>query len=274
MDFAAHAMFGVAGNFTGHLEQAGESVDFVDVKAAAGAPKGMFPAYLPGVDHPLGRYPLSHDALMLPEGPANVQVEPEIALRCELGYDDGGITVVKPTHFAAWDDCSIRRPGARKISDKKNWGAGSKGASETWLPIDSFGPDGAIHHYRLACFLLRNGDCLAYGQDSAVADYSYHYDQLIGWMADKLRNQQDAGPLECLSDWLDRAGRPERALISIGATRYTDLGEVTFVKPRDETVVVTYDSRIHTRSQVTRAVATGAELPGASILRRTVRPCA
>ena len=40
---------GVAGNFAGHLEQAGESADFVDVVVAdQNAPKGIFPFYLPG----------------------------------------------------------------------------------------------------------------------------------------------------------------------------------------------------------------------------------
>jgi len=42
--------FGVAGNFTGHLEQAGEASDFVGVEAAAGAPKGVFPFYVPRGD--------------------------------------------------------------------------------------------------------------------------------------------------------------------------------------------------------------------------------
>ena len=35
--------FGVAGNFAGHLDQAGEAVDFATVAAKEGAPKGIFP---------------------------------------------------------------------------------------------------------------------------------------------------------------------------------------------------------------------------------------
>ena len=35
------ACFGVAGNFTGHLEQAGEAADFVSVAAAENAPKAV-----------------------------------------------------------------------------------------------------------------------------------------------------------------------------------------------------------------------------------------
>ena len=39
---------GVAGNFTGHLEQAGEASDFKDlVIEDPNAPKGVFPFYVP-----------------------------------------------------------------------------------------------------------------------------------------------------------------------------------------------------------------------------------
>jgi len=38
---------GVAGNFTGHLEQAGEASDFTHVATAEGVPKGVFPFYVP-----------------------------------------------------------------------------------------------------------------------------------------------------------------------------------------------------------------------------------
>ena len=57
--------FGVAGNFAGHLEQAGEAGDFTTVDSQAGAPKGIFPWYAPGNDGFLGEFPLSHDALSL-----------------------------------------------------------------------------------------------------------------------------------------------------------------------------------------------------------------
>ena len=45
VDLKSAACFGVAGNFTGHLEQAGEAVDFVNIKTVeAKAPKAIFPA--------------------------------------------------------------------------------------------------------------------------------------------------------------------------------------------------------------------------------------
>ena len=40
--------FGVAGNFAGHLEQAGEATDFLNVKVEnAIQPKALFPFYIP-----------------------------------------------------------------------------------------------------------------------------------------------------------------------------------------------------------------------------------
>ena len=57
--------FGVAGNFTGHLEQAGESPDFVAIKTAEHkAPKGVFPFYIPSDStHPLSVSPYSHSKI-------------------------------------------------------------------------------------------------------------------------------------------------------------------------------------------------------------------
>ena len=39
----------------------------------------------------------------------------------------------------------------------------------------------------------------------------------------KLNEQVDEGPLEHIAEWLRVAGRPSQALISIGATRYSDI---------------------------------------------------
>ena len=48
MDFKKMIGFGVAGNFAGHLEQAGEASDFVNVKVKDNIqPKAIFPFYLP-----------------------------------------------------------------------------------------------------------------------------------------------------------------------------------------------------------------------------------
>ena len=48
VDLKQMPCFGVAGNFTGHLEQAGEASDFANVKTAeTNAPKAIFPTYMP-----------------------------------------------------------------------------------------------------------------------------------------------------------------------------------------------------------------------------------
>jgi hypothetical protein len=270
MDLQHGAALGVAGNMTGHLEQAGEAGDFTAVKAAAGKPKGMFPIYLPGLDHRLGTWPFSADTLRLPDEEVNVQPEPEVALRVALSYDEGGVCALRPLAFAAADDTSLRKP-AERIHHKKNWGAAAKGLSGTWIDLDAFEPGCALDRYRLACFLVRDGECLPYGEDSAVRDYGTHHGELVTWMIDRLRHQQEGGPLDHLAGWLDRAGRPTSAVVCIGATRYTAYGERTFVQPGDEVVVVVYDGEQYRADAVRAAVAAGARtLADASVLRRRV----
>lgn len=225
--------FGVAGNFAGHLEQAGEASDFVDVAAKAGAPKGVFPFYVPPISptdagHFLHTFPLSPDTIEDPgeieAQPANLQIEPEIALLCELAYGaDHVVTAIKPTHFAACNDCSTRRPNATKISQKKNWGKNTKGlSSDQWLPLDKFESGGCLDNFRIACYLKRDGELHTYGEDSPVAGpdgYGYMYKELLDWLVDRLNTQQDAGPLEDLPAWLQVADYPSQAIIAIGATR-------------------------------------------------------
>jgi hypothetical protein len=60
MNFEGMIGLGVAGNFAGHLEQAGESLDFVDLKLACDrTPKGLFPFYVPHCKGKLGVFPVS-----------------------------------------------------------------------------------------------------------------------------------------------------------------------------------------------------------------------
>ena len=80
---------GVAGNFAHHLEQAGELEDFKDVVTLEpNAPKGIFPFYLPSSESFLGVYSIGTDRLTLPHYESNAQVEPEIALFCDVLYDE------------------------------------------------------------------------------------------------------------------------------------------------------------------------------------------
>lgn len=282
--------FGVAGNFTGHLEQAGEASDFANVTAAAGAPKGVFPFYVPPVNadpaaHFLHTFPLSSNTIEHPGDiagqPANLQIEPELALLCKLDYADDeskSVQQITPTHFAAYNDCSTRRPDATKISQKKNWGKNTKGlASDQWIELDTFEAGGMLDHFRLACYLLRDGELHAYGEDSPVAGpdgYGYMYGQLTDWLIDRLNTQADQGPLENLADWLRVAGHPQHAIISIGATRYTDLGKTTFLQPGDESIVIAYDARrydtLALESELIGGAARPESPPASSRLRQRI----
>lgn len=270
---------GVAGNFTGHLEQAGEASDFTNVKVAeAGAPKGIFPFYVPAADsaseHFLHRMPVSSNMIRLGSLTENHQIEPEVAILCDLSYDNTTVTTITPRFAMAHNDCSIRRPGAKKISEKKNWGPGSKGTSDQQIAIDAFAPGGSLDTYRLTCFLLRDGELHPYGVDSALTGYSYFYQQLLAWLVVRLNTQADEGPLEDIAAWLKCAGYPSQALISIGATRYTDFGETHFLQPGDRSIVALYDSEKHQAADIARLVreSSGDTVDGLSVLNQLVAP--
>jgi hypothetical protein len=269
---------GVAGNFAGHLEQAGEAGDFVGVTAASpDAPKGIFPFWAPGADTFLGVFPLSADTIALPasDEPLDLQIEPEVGLLCRVHYaGDGTVERLAPRALGAFDDCSIRRPGARKISEKKNWGPASKGVATGLLPAEDLSPDGPTATLRLASFLRRDGATHAYGVDSPVPGYSYYGTTLLDWIADRLNRQRgdDGTPLEDVGALLRDAGSPETLLVAIGATRYTPYGASTYLEPGDEAVVVVYDERTASPAHVERAVAEGREgdLRSASVLVQRV----
>lgn len=270
--------FGVAGNFAGHLEQAGEAGDFVSVEAEDEAPKGIFPWYAPGSGSFLETFPLSKDRLTWPSGaqePVNLQIEPEVGLVCAADYgSDGTVTALRPRALGAFNDCSIRRPGAPKISHKKNWGPDSKGLSGTLLEIDDLSADGPTASLRLASFLRRDGVATAYGIDSPLPAYSFYGDRLLTWMCERLNHQAgaDGTPLEDVGALLRTAGCPDTIVVGIGATRYTAFGEKTFLRPGDEAIVVVYDGVSTTPGELEGAVADSSldGLADASILRQVV----
>lgn len=238
---------GIAGNFALHLAQAGELEEFKDIiTAEEAAPKGMFPFYLPNepitsAKDMLKTFPLSANTIKLPSQEVNVQAEPEVALLCHLEYKDGKISQVTPTSFGAYNDCSIRVTGASKISDKKNWGAYSKGLSETLFEIDKFENGGIMDSFSICSFLKREGQLEAYGENVALSGYSYFYTKLTEWIKNQINTQKDFGPLEPLNEYIKACDYPSKAIISIGATRYTPYGEKTFLKPDDEVIVVLYN---------------------------------
>ncbi len=245
---------GIAGNFALHLAQAGELEEFKDIITQdEAAPKGMFPFYLPRPTSPTARtelhakeilstYPLSSQYIRLPKEDVNVQAEPEVALVCDLEYTAGKLSKITPTYFGAYNDCSIRVAGANKISDKKNWGADSKGFSNDLIKIDKFEDGGVMDNYSIASFLIRNSKIHPYGEDVELKGYSYFYQKLLDWMLNQITTQEDFGPLEAIEEYIIAIGNPKQAIISIGATRYTLYGEKTFLKAGDEVIIIVYNS--------------------------------
>jgi len=236
--------FGIAGNFAHHLEQAGEASDFINVEVdEVNAPKGIFPFYLPNFNTFLGTYPLSSTKLKVSNlDNYNIQMEPEVALICNIEYNNNTVNNIIPLKFGAYNDCSIRVDGAKKISQKKNWGDESKGLSAKLIDIDSFTYGGIMDSYHIASFLKRDGIIYLYGEDSAVITYNYFYEKLLQWIINKLNRQKDSDPLEDLSLYLKECDYPTQMIISIGATSYTPFGESTFLKSGDEIFIYVYDS--------------------------------
>lgn len=240
-------VFGIAGNFAEHLSQAGEDADFVNVKTEEkNAPKGIFPIYLPQTASFVGTFPLSHDKIKADfSAPLNLHLEPEMCLLMEVSYQNKKITSLKPIAFSAFNDCSIRKPNAKKISEKKNWGAECTGIGEKWLELDQFKAGGILDSIHIASYIKRQGKLVQYGIDSPVTGYQYFYEKLLNWMIKTFNQQSDFGPLEALSLYLEALQQPKQIIVSLGATRYTEFGETGFLKLDDELGIFVYDSRLN-----------------------------
>ena len=272
--------FGVAGNFAGHLEQAGEAADFVIVAVKeVTQPKAIFPFYLPNINSGLlATYPLSSTNITPPNDADNLQIEPEVALVCDVIYstdvNDGHQTVsaLIPRQFGAYNDCSIRKPHAKKISEKKNWGANSKGISDHLITIDHFSVGGVLDSYRIASFHYRDGEIHRYGEDSAVIGYSYFHNTLLDWIIERMNHQQDVGPTENIAELLAQSQYPTQAVISIGATRYTPYGETHFLQTGDTSIVVVYDGNRYNAEEIMQMASTHdlANSEGLSVLIQQV----
>lgn len=256
MKYKNYFGIGVAGNFTGHLEQANEASDFTEIEVIEEIqPKAIFPFYFPHLkDSFLSTYPISSSNIYLPKELYDIQIEPEVALICKVIYQDKKVSKLIPISFGAYNDCSIRRPNALKISHKKNWGKSSKGLSEKLIEIDSFSKTSEHNHFSICSFHKSNGEIHQYGETSEVAHYSYNNEKLLDWIIDRLNNQTDIGPAENMSQYLAEAEYPEECIISIGATRYTEYGQNNFLKAGDTSIVVVYDHRKHSYQDILASV--------------------
>lgn len=271
---------GIAGNFTQHLEQAGELEDFKNVITEdESAPKGIFPFYLPCTKHTaherpremLTKYPLSSDTLQLPLENANVQAEPEVVLECELTYENDKLVHIAPLSFGAYNDASIRVAGAQKISDKKNWGKNTKGIAQELLPLDTFEEQGTMDNYSICSFIRRDGTLHTYGENSMLKDYSYFHTKLIEWIVKQINTQEDFGPLEDLKSYIKECNNPKKMLISIGATRYTQFGEENYLQNGDEVLVAVYNHNRYELSDIEKLLQNKEyDKPAMSLLAQQV----
>ena len=246
-DLKDYLGFAVAGNFANHLGEAGEADEFSVIKTdEKNAPKGMFPFYIKGHKSFLGTYPIC-DEIVLTHGreDENLQVEAEVALICDFVYENGKVVDLIPTHFSAFNDCSIRVTNGEKLSTKKNWGEKTKGISQDIIKIDDFSQKGALSKYHITSFVKRDGIVHDYGTTSAVKSYCYFFEKLRVWMIDKLNNQEDCGPLEELTQFMTNAKDAKGILIAAGATAYTEFGKHNFLKKGDEIFVYVYNAHAH-----------------------------
>lgn len=265
--------FGVAGNFANHLEQAGESGDFAEVKSEEeGAPKGIFPFYIPRHSDYFGRFCIDSRKIILPHDKnLHVQAEPEIALLCDVEYENGLVKSLQPTHFMAFDDTSVRNDSnAKKISQKKNFSHASKGYGEQ-IALDKFACGGICDNFSLTSFLLYDNEIHQYGDNARLTSYSYFYDKLLAWLVRKFNTQEDFAVLENLRELIERANFPARFLIAIGATSYTQLAESRFLRAGDEVCIVAYNHNIYDNKKIKELISAGVTgLKEASIVRQKV----
>ncbi len=266
---------GVAGNFAGHLEQAGETPDFIKVKTTeAKAPKGLFPYYIPNRPGVIGGFPLSSTEIHSPESldeNSHLQAEPEICILFDVTYQDGLVVDLEPKSFAVFNDCSIRKPGAKKISEKKNWGPATKGVSDKFMPLTGFEMGCELDTFHIASFLKRDGKIHAYGKDSSVLTYSYFHNQLKNWMIEQLNIQADFGPLENLQQIIQECDYPVQIMVSLGATAYTKFGESAFLEVGDELFFYAYDASLNSADDVYQHITGETKrLINSSILHQTI----
>lgn len=265
--------FGIAGNFANHLEQAGESGDFASVISDEnGAPKGVFPFYIPENYGYLGRFCIDSQKIILPKNTHfNVQAEPEIALLCDVTYKKDCVSGLIPRYFMAFDDTSVRNDSnATKISQKKNFSLASKGYGEM-IRIDKFAHGGVCDNFSLTSFLIYEGKIMQYGDNARLTSYSYFYEKLLNWLVRKFNTQQDFAVLENLSALIAQADYPARFLISIGATSYTSFAESRFLQENDEICIVAYNHNIYNNEKIKELLMSGVTgLKNASIVRQKV----
>ena len=130
-----------------------------------------------------------------------------------------------------------------------------------------------MDRWHIASFLKRDGNVFRCGEDVPLTGYSYFYEKLTRWIENQINTQKDFGPLEPISEYLSACNNPKQAIISIGATRYSAMGENSFVQDSDEIYIVLYDDHICCPNEVLKRVMKNIELEGegVSLLKQIVK---
>lgn len=265
--------FAVAGNFAGHLGEAGEADEFKVIKTEEkDAPKGLFPFYIKEHDSFLSTYPICHKEIYTHNREEDkIQAEPELALICDFVYENKRVIDIVPKYFSAFNDCSLRVQDGKKLSTKKNWGIKTKGISKDFIKIDNFTEDGILNKYHLSSFIKRDGKLHNYGTISAVKSYSYFFNQLKDWMIEKFNTQEDCGPLEELGQFMKKAEEAKGILIASGATAYSEFGKRNFLKKGDELFIYVYNARRYSHLDIINNIGSSDNLDECSRLYQIVK---
>ena len=271
-DLEDYLGFAVAGNFAGHLGEAGEADEFSVIQTEEkNAPKGLFPFYIKGHDSFLRTYPISNNVISTHNRESDkLQAEPEVALICDFVYEDGKVIDIIPKYFSAFNDCSLRIQDGNKLSTKKNWGINTKGISADFIEIDNFSETGILSKYHLSSFIKRDGKLHNYGTISAVKTYSYFFTQLKDWMINKFNTQEDCGPLEELGQFMKNAKDAKGMIIAAGATAYADFGKKNFLKKGDELFIYVYNARVYSHQNIINKIDSNVKLPECSRLHQVI----
>lgn len=272
-DLKNYLGFAVAGNFAGHLGEAGEADEFKVIKTEGkDAPKGLFPFYIKDHDSFLSTYPICEKTISTHGRETDkIQAEPEVALICDFVYEDNKVIDIIPRYFSAFNDCSLRLQDGKKLSTKKNWGENTKGISEGFIEIDDFTENGILSKYHLSSFIKRDGVLRNYGTISAVKSYSYFFTQLKDWMIDKFNTQEDCGPLEELTQFMGKAQEAKGMLIASGATSYSEFGKSNFLQKDDELFIYVYNARAYSHQDIINNIDSNEKLSQCSKLHQIVK---
>lgn len=246
---------GVAGNVAGHMAQAGEAGQ--DSKKAT-KPAGIFTYYMPPHafevhdDHVdksrLEHFPVTNAVIDFPKlpGSSKVQVEPEVGLLVDIVYSDDRKSVrsLVPRRVAAFNDCSIRvLDGSQKLSQRKNWGFGSKGISIRSFPVDSFSQGSFVDHLAIVSYIKREDKLYQYSVTAPARNYLMFHEPLLEWIVERINHQTDSASFEPIFPLLSESDWPTSAWIALGAGEYTEWGATNYIAPKDETVIAVYDER-------------------------------